>query len=180
MWTSLIVDTSSLEEGGRVDYRLSDKLDDLKALREALAITGWSSGLIQPHLEQLNNVITGLEARQRMITAPSPPFFADYVNMSPPPQSPGFTMPTYEGTTSEPFSQLSFNSSYGHHHNDPDGGCNAPSSARIEEILQAPAQPNQWVNGGMQGDATPLSAEPLPSSEYIDQFLKSIGFQMYQ
>lgn len=61
------MDIRSLEEGGRQDYGIVDKLKDLNVLKEAIAITGWSNGLVQPHLEQLNNFIFELERKRENI-----------------------------------------------------------------------------------------------------------------
>lgn len=181
VWTSLLIDTRTLEEGGRIDYSLSDKIGDLKALREGVAITGWSSGLVQPHLEQLSNVISSLENQQRTIMAPPASFFSEYVNMSPAPQPYGYQVAAY---------QSSYQSSeqYSAPLNSQGMNFSGDSQARIQEILQGATPSN---NGYYENDAcNPLNPQPsgaqvepsaldmgqLPTAEYIDQFLASIGF----
>jgi hypothetical protein len=184
VWTSLLADTKTVEEGGRIDYSLLDKINDLKALREGIAITGWSSGLVQPHLEQLNTIILKLEMQQRMITAPTTSFFSEYLNMSPAPDSPGFPTPNYQAAYANTFpgSREATNSSQ---IGVPDGSAAVPSGSTIQEIMQSAAPRNEWSDGPQTGShwgapdgaqSEMQSTDDMPSAEYIDQFLRSIGF----
>ena len=44
MWVSMLMETEDTENGGRPDYSLAEKIQDLESLRDAVAVTGWSSG----------------------------------------------------------------------------------------------------------------------------------------
>lgn len=44
VWVSLLMETEDAENGGRPDYSLAAKIQDLESLRDAVAVTGWSSG----------------------------------------------------------------------------------------------------------------------------------------
>jgi hypothetical protein len=185
VWISLLVDTRTLEEGGRTDYSLSDKISDLKALREGIAITGWSSGQVQPHQEYLDSVIAHLETQQSTNTAPPACFFSEFVNLSPIPQEGSYRplaqQPSYQALEPSSGSFASQSPSF-----------SKDSQARIQEILQGTTPPNQWYSensmgealdlqsGGVPVEVNALQMGQLPSAEYIDQFLKSIGFSDFE
>jgi hypothetical protein len=244
VWTSLLLDTKTMEEGGRIDYSLSDKLEDLRALREAIAVSGWSSGLVGPHLKQLNQIIIELEKRQLTITAPSntayASFFPEFIDMSP---SAGLPIPacmpssSYRETSNSTSDSLPQHSTIPLHSHiaqhssqlqpaqpsfdftainhdmpkfqeispDVSPPIQTPSSsesgfafnhvssaqdaANIPQYFQSDQSNDQyWQNGGLEAnmyahmpqvqDPSSAFTEPLPNSEYVDQFLRSIGFKM--
>lgn len=47
VWASLIADTKYYEEGGRQDYPLAAKLEDLRTIREAMSLIGWSTATVR-------------------------------------------------------------------------------------------------------------------------------------
>ena len=46
-WATVVVTTKCAEEGGRGDYSISTKLSDLRLMREAVAVSGWSDGSVR-------------------------------------------------------------------------------------------------------------------------------------
>lgn len=193
VWTSLIVDTKTLEDGGRIDYSLADKLADLEALREAIAITGWSSGTVQPHLEQLGKIISSFELHQRTIAAPpSPAFFSEYINMSPPPQTPKYQWPSplppfsadpCAAPPMESYSTYPYQSSVFTEIEDQRG---VPEFPQMPTATASQPLTNEVFSGfqvesnGNQYAGFENMADQLPSSEYLEQFLNSVNFQLYQ
>lgn len=185
VWASLLIDTRTLEEGGRIDYSLLNKIDDLTALRDGIAVTGWSSGSVEPHLERLGNVISSLEQQQqRTRLASSASFFSQYVDMSPVTQSPSCALPT-----PHPVWPSVPKDSYSYQTTDTGGNSSLPTLAGTRGNIQGLTPAHQWLNSGMgtqsnfatQASAlanTPglINTDQLPSAEHIDQFLRSIGF----
>ena len=43
LWADLLLQATTVEEGGRQDYNLETKMADLQIMREALAVVGWST-----------------------------------------------------------------------------------------------------------------------------------------
>lgn len=187
MWNSFIADTKTIEEGGRIDYNFADKLSDLQTLREALAITGWSSGTAQPRLEQLDKFIAELKGQQRIDTVPSPAFFSEFVNLSPPPQTPNSYWLGQQTSLSTP----SFPAPYSDYSYSMPSSSMMPQSAITEEVGHIVAAPEESVQRqmvqDMQGQSSNIQSinfdgpaiDDMPTSQDIEQFLKSVNYQLY-
>lgn len=178
LWIGLLADSKTLEEGGRIDYTLADKISDLKALLEGIALTGWSSGHVLPHLQQLATIIANLEKQlpTAMISATSLPLVGQGVSTIITPQ---YTLwPFHNGLHNGPASHQATSSGIGRFDTSESSIQEIPSSSTTFSRWSLDCRTNStcgaW-NSGMNDEEQDWATFQTSNSEYVDQLLTSIG-----